>query len=474
MSRTIRSSQPTPPAAAAPIALKDCLGDASLSVMNFLNEVVLRYPSAVSFAPGRPFEEHFDVEGSLARAAVYVDYRAAATGLARGAVFADLGQYNKTNGIINDLVARQLAADEGIVADPSDIIVTCGCQEGMAVLLLGLFDPAVDVLLSSDPTYIGITGLAKIMGIGVQPIASGENGLEPEAVVAAARAIRATGKRPRAIYDIPDFNNPLGTRMPLAARHALLAAARAEGLLIFEDNPYGMFAYDGPPAPTLKSLEERADGIVIYMGSYSKTLFPGLRIGYLVCGQQAVPSGVARGGAPVSLAEELSKVKSLTTVTTPPLLQAIVGGLLLENGGSLAPLMAAKLPAYRASRDRMLAALDASFGADSELAGAVTWNRPEGGFFLTLNVPFDFTPERLTACARDYGVIVCPMTYFAIDPQASGRERQVRLSFSYVAGERIDEGIRRLARFVRDVQGSAAVLPTPPPRRRASSLAGSR
>jgi (S)-3,5-dihydroxyphenylglycine transaminase len=232
--------------------------------------------------------------------------------------------------------------------------------------------------------------------------------------------------------------------MPLATRRALLDLVHREGVLLFEDNPYGMFAYDGEPLPTLKSLDEHGD--VVYLGSFSKTLYPGLRIGYLVADQEVRGAPGADKG-PSTLAFELSKVKSLTTVTTPPLLQAIVGGLLLENGGSLQSLMAAKLPFYRENRDRMLACLAERFGAGS----GVGWNRPEGGFFLTLSLPFDFTEERLTVCARDYGVIVCPMSFFSILGARGGRNREIRLSFSYVPPDQIAEGIARLARFVRDV-----------------------
>jgi len=428
------------------LALKGCFGDESLNVMNFLNEVVLRYPRAVSFAPGRPAEQHFDVLGSLGKIERFVAHRAALTGWDRAAVYADLGQYNRTNGIIQDLVARQLAEDEGIHAAPESIVVTAGAQEGMVILLLGLFDPATDVLLSSDPTYIGITGLARIVGIPVHPIPTGEDGLAPAAVAAAIREVRRQGRVPRAVYDIPDFNNPMGTRMPEAARRALLEVVHREGVLLFEDNPYGMFAYDGEPLPTLKSLDERGD--VVYLGSFSKTLYPGLRIGYLVA-DQVVRGARGADTEPSPLALELSKVKSLTTVTTPPLLQAIVGGLLLENGGSLKGLMAAKLPFYRENRDRMLACLAERFGADS--GAGVRWNRPEGGFFLTLTLPFDFTEARLTACARDYGVIVCPMSFFSILGEKGGRNREIRLSFSYVTPDQIAEGIARLARFVGDV-----------------------
>ncbi|HSG40499.1 MAG TPA: PLP-dependent aminotransferase family protein, partial [Thermoanaerobaculia bacterium] len=272
-------------------------------------------------------------------------------------------------------------------------------------------------------------------GLPLIPVPTGERGLEPEAVLGGIAEARRRGLRPRALYDIPDFNNPLGTRMPLEARRALLALAREHGMLVWEDNPYGLFSYDGPPLPTLKALDEH--GVVVYMGSFSKTLFPGLRLGYLVADQTvALPSGERR-----LLAAELSKVKSLTTVNTSTVIQAIAGGILLEAGGSLRPLMDEKLPFYRANRDHMLACLEEGLGG----VEGVRWNRPEGGFFLTVTLPFDFTDDRLTECARDHGVIVCPMSFFAL---TAGRERQVRLSFSYVTGEQIEEGVRRFSRFV--------------------------
>lgn len=419
------------------ISLKACFGHPLLDVMNFLNEVVLRHPRSISFAPGRPTESHFDVEGSLQKAPAFVAFRARQLGWTEQAVWNDLGQYNKTNGILGDLIARQLEIDEGIVVAPPAIMVTQGCQEAMAILLLGLFDPAVDVLLTSDPTYIGITGLAAIIGIETVPIGMDETGLPLAAVAAAIAAVRAAGKRPRALYHVPDFNNPLGSQMSLPARRELLELLHQEEVLLFEDNPYGMFAFDEEPLPTIKSLDRH--GVTIYLGSFSKTLYPGLRVGYLVAEQEVT----APNGKKVTLATELSKVKSLTTVNTSPLLQAIAGAILLENEGSLRAVVARKVPFYKKNRDRMLACLE------RELAGVagISWNRPAGGFFMTVNVPFDFDDPCVEACARDYGVIVCPVSYFALTP---GRERQVRLSFSYVTEEQIETGISRFARFLRD------------------------
>jgi (S)-3,5-dihydroxyphenylglycine transaminase len=423
------------------VTLKSCFVDPLLEVMNFLNEVVLRYPAAVSFAPGRPAERHFDVAGTLGKVERFVAHRAAASGAPAAAVYADLGQYNRTNGIINELIARQIELDHGIRAAPGAIMVTTGCQEAMAVLLAGLFD-AGDVLLASDPTYIGITGLARVLGIPVVAVPSGPHGITVPRVEAALAAVERSGRRARALYDIPDFNNPMGTSMPLPARHELLALAARRQLLVFEDNPYGMFAYDGEPPPTLKALDR--DRSVIYMGSFSKTLFPGLRLGYLIADQEVALAG----GRRASLAAELSKVKSLTTVNTSPVLQAAAGGILLENGGSLAGLVRAKLPFYRANRDRMLACLEA------ELAGVASWNRPAGGFFLTVDLPFVFDLACVEMCARDFGVICCPMSFFALAP---GRERQARLSFSYVTEDQIATGIERFARFVRTRLEQAAM-----------------
>jgi (S)-3,5-dihydroxyphenylglycine transaminase len=425
------------------IQLPEHLEDPTLRVMNFLNEVTLAYPEAISFAPGRPAARFFDVEGQLGEIGRYVDERVAATGAPRASVVASLGQYGRTNGFIHELIARQLELDEGIRVDPRAIVVTTGCQEAMAILLAGLFERGRDALLVSDPTYIGITGLATILGVDVVPVASGPAGLEPASVEAALAAARAAGLRPRALYDIPDFNNPLGSSLPLAARRAVLELAVREELLVFEDNPYGMFAYDAAPLPTLKSLDEA--GVVVYLGSFSKTLFPGLRLGYLVADQTVA----RRDGGTALLADELSKVKSLTTVNTSSLGQAVVGGILLRTGGSLAPLLAEKLPHYRGNRDRLLAALAASFGEGGAGEGLVRWNRPAGGFFLTLDLPFAFDEDCLQAAARDYGIVCCPMSFFTVR-RTPERDRQVRLSFSAVTPDEIAEGVRRLAAFVHD------------------------
>lgn len=422
-----------------PIDLNPALASPLLSVMNFLNEVTLEFPDAISFAPGRPAESFFDVPGTLAKLESFVAYRGRQTGQSPAAIRAGLGQYGRTNGIINDLIARYLAIDERIDVAADAIMVTSGAQEAMSILLQGLFAPGRDALLVSEPNYIGMTSAARVLGIEIEPIPVDPDGVQLGALRDAIERVRRRGRQPKAFYDIPDFHNPLGTAMALERRHELLRLAAETGILVVEDNPYGMFAYDSARLPTLKSLDR--DGSVIYIGTFSKTLFPALRIGYLVADQ---PIAEGRAGS-WTLAAELSKVKSITSVNTSGILQAIVGGLLIEAEFSLQARIADKVAYCKGNRDHMLIALERCFGAGTPLGGKLTWNRPRGGYFLSLETPLVWTEQAVRTCARDFGVIVCPMDFFSLQP---GREHQIRLSFSYVSAEEIDDGIDRLRAFV--------------------------
>jgi (S)-3,5-dihydroxyphenylglycine transaminase len=170
-------------------------------------------------------------------------------------------------------------------------------------------------------------------------------------------------------------------------------------------------------------------------------LFPGLRIGWLAADQEVTtPSG------PSTLASELSKVKSLTTVNTSPLAQAVAGGVLLDGEFSLRSYTAAAVRFYAQNRARMLEALERHFGAGTELHGHVRWNRPQGGFFIVVRLPFVWTEDDVRACAQEQGLIVCPMSFFYL---RSGGTREIRLSFSYISADMIDTAIERLSAFVR-------------------------
>ena len=431
--------RPIPPLALG--TLHSSLADPLLDAMTFLNEATSRYPDAVSFAPGRPYEGFFEPEHVQDHLDAYLDHLRD-RGLSRDAVRSTLFQYGPTKGVIAELVARTLANDEGLDVAPEALVLTVGAQEGMLLVLRALCATPDDVLLVSSPCYVGVTGAARLLDLTTVPVPEGpDGGPDPAAVTAAARAVRARGQRPRALYVVPDFANPSGTSMPLGARAGLLDTAAAEGLLVIEDNPYGFFARSPGDRPTLKALDRRRQ--VVYLGSFAKTCFPGARLGYVVADQEVE----AANGRRSLLADELAKLKSMTTVNTPALSQAVIGGMLIRNGYRLRKANAAATAFYAANLDTLLGELERHFPEPLRTRLGVGWNRPEGGFFAVLQVPFTADEAAMERSAREYGVLWTPMAPFY---PGGGGERRLRLSCSSLTPDQIVDGIAALARFVRD------------------------
>ncbi|RPE28526.1 aminotransferase class I/II-fold pyridoxal phosphate-dependent enzyme [Kitasatospora cineracea] len=427
--------------------LHGSVSDPLLDAMNFLNEVTGRFPDALSFAPGRPYEGFFDVQQVTHWLTVYTDHLRKERGYTGRQVDTELFQYGRTSGLIQDLVARTIANDESIVVPPESVVVTVGCQEGMLIALRALCATPADVLLVSSPCYVGVTGAASLLGIPVVTVPEGPHGLDPAAVAEAARRVRSEGRRPRALYLVPDFANPSGTSLSHGARRDLLDVAEAEDLLLLEDNPYGFFSREGEPAATLKSMDTGRR--VVYLGSFAKTAFPGARVGYVVADQEV------RGadGRRTLLADELSKIKSMTTVNTPTLSQAVIGGLLIDSGFRLREANAGAIAFYRANLETLLAELERHFPAARRAELGIGWNRPAGGYFLTMTVPFTADQRALERSAREFGVLWTPMSSFY--PDGSGT-RLLRLSCSYLSTSEIEEGVRRLASFVASECATAA------------------
>ncbi|MCK2144485.1 PLP-dependent aminotransferase family protein [Streptomyces sp. WAC00276] len=442
---------PTAPPTPTPLSLAelhDSLGDPVLDAMNFLNEVVARFPDALSFAPGRPAEGTFEPEDLARHLRSYTAYLEQELGWSRDQVRTQLFQYGRTNGIIHELIARTVANDEGIEVPPEAVVVTTGCQEAMLLTLRALFARPEDALLVSSPCYVGITGVARLLGIQVRPVPEGPDGPDPLAVRAAVRAAKRAGQRPRAFYVVPDFANPSGASMSRAARELLLAVAEEEELLVLEDDPYGFFVRTGEARPTLKALDRGRR--VVHLGSFAKTALPGARIGYVLADQEVV----GPGGGRTLLADELSKIKSMTTVNTSAVSQAVIGGLLVESGCRLREANSAAVAHYRTTMDTLLDALERHFPAERRAELGVSWNRPDGGFFLVVDVPFTADHKALELSARAFGVLWTPMCDFHLD---GGGTRQLRLSCSSQSPEAITEGIARLAAFITaQITGTAA------------------
>lgn len=430
---------PQSPHALALGELHGSLSDPVLDAMNFLNEVVGRFPQAISFAPGRPTEGDFEPEDVARHLHTYTSYLEETLGWSRDRVRTQLFQYGRTNGIIHELIARTVANDEGIEVPPEAVVVTTGCQEAMLLTLRALFAAPEDTLLVSSPCYVGITGVARLLGIRVRPVPEGPAGPDPEAVLTAARAAREAGERPRAFYVVPDFANPSGTSMGLPARERLLRVAEEEDLLVLEDDPYGFFVRTGSARPTLKALDTGRR--VVHLGSFAKTALPGARVGYVIADQEVIGPGGRRS----LLADELSKIKSMTTVNTSAVSQAVIGGLLIESDCRLREANAGAIAYYRTNMDTLLDELERHFPAERRAELGISWNRPDGGFFAVVTVPFAADHKALELSARSYGVLWTPMSDFHLD---GGGTHQLRLSCSAQSPEAIAEGMARLAAFI--------------------------
>ncbi|MFF5670039.1 PLP-dependent aminotransferase family protein [Streptomyces hygroscopicus] len=419
--------------------------------MNFLNEITGRFPDVVSFAPGRPYEEFFDKDEILDHVRRYLDHLAAG-GASDEAIRTALYQYGPTAGQIRGLISDSLRADEGIDVPPGAIVVTVGAQEGMLLALRALFAGPGDVLLVASPCYVGITGAASLLGVPVRPVEERADGLDVADVEAAVLAERARGRRPRAFYVVPDHSNPSGNTLSRRAREELLELAARHDLLILEDSPYRLVS-PGAQLPTLKAMDRMRR--VVHLGSYAKSVFPGARVGFVVADQPVRdPSG-----AESLLADELAKIKSMVTVNTPALSQAAVAGALLACGGRLTERNAVPAKHYGEALRVTLEQLDRHFPEDVRDRLGIGWNRPSGGFFLTVRVPFPADNAALLRSAEDHGVIWTPMAYFYPGP---GGERSIRLSFSYLSTARIEDGIARFAAFLRaETERSGATGPTP-------------
>jgi (S)-3,5-dihydroxyphenylglycine transaminase len=413
------------------------VADPVMDTMNFLNEVTLNYPEAISFAPGRPYDGFFDTEQIFTYLRRYLDHLAAqgrSPAQVRSAVF----QYGPSAGMIRELIAESLRVDEGIDVPPESIVVTVGCQEAMFLALRALMSGPGDVLLVSSPCYVGITGAARLLDAEVVAVEERESGLSCADLEAAIVAQRARGRRPRAVYVVPDHSNPTGATMPLEARRELLELADRLDVLVLEDSPYRLVS-PGVQVPTLKSLDRNRR--VIQLGSYAKTIFPGARVGYAVADQRVLRVDGTTG----LLADELAKIKSMITVNTSALSQAVVAGALLESGGRVSELNTAAAAHYGDTMRFTLQSLEREFPAERRARLRVSWNAPSGGFFLTLQVPFRADNAALARSAQDFGVIWTPMAYF--HPHGGG-DRTIRLSTSYLTHADVTKGLSRLADFI--------------------------
>ncbi|AXQ53542.1 aminotransferase-like domain-containing protein [Streptomyces koyangensis] len=406
--------------------------------MNFLNEVALHYPDAISFAAGRPYEGFFDVDTVHRHVETFRAYLGERHNGDEALVQRDLLQYGRTKGIISELVSEHLRVDEGISVDPEAVVVTVGCQEALYLTLRALRRDDRDVLLAVAPTYAGAHGAASLVDMKVLPVRDSEEGIDLADLAAVVGKAHEQRLRPRAVYVVPDFANPTGTSLSVDMRRRLLESATRHDLLVLEDNPYGILGSEAR-LPTLKSLDRASR--VIYLGSFAKTGVPGARVGYAVA-DQTVRTGF---GTDVLLADQLAKLKSMLTVNTSPIAQAVIGGKLLENAFSLRAANDRERKVYHRNLHHVLQGLEERYPPGT--APMVSWTTPTGGFFVLISVPFALDDASLRHSARKHRVLWTPVHHFYADRRP---RQQMRLSFSHLLPKEIEDGLDRLSEFIHE------------------------
>lgn len=315
----------------------------------------------------------------------------------------------------------EVMAEEGIVAHPDDVVVTCGSQQALDLVTRTFCDPG-DVILAEAPSYVGAIGTFRAYQVQIVHVAMDEFGIVPQALREAVAACRAAGKRVKFLYTIPNFQNPTGVTQTLPRRRELIALAHELDLLIVEDNPYGLLTIEGEPLPALRSMDDER---VIYLGSFSKTFAPGFRIGWAL--------------APHAVREKLTLAQESATLAPPVFSQYAIATYLHEFDWR-AQIVAYR-DMYRGRRDAMLRGL-----VDNMPAGC-TWTRPTGGFFVWLTMPDGLDSQAMLPRAVSARVAYVPGTAFYADGLGS---RNLRLSYCFPSEERILEGTRRLGEVLHD------------------------
>lgn len=332
-------------------------------------------------------------------------------------------QYGATRGyrpLIEQLIAKTLK-DRGITGAFEQMVITTGSQQGLDLVGRVLIDPG-DAVLVELPTYSGAIAAFHNLQAGFAGVPQDAEGIDLAALDTAIAGVRASGQTPKFIYVTPNFQNPAGLLMSRARRLALLEAARRHDLVIVEDDPYGSIYFEdaATAADTRPIKADDRDGRVVYLGSFSKVLVPGLRVAWLV--------------APPEIAQKIELAKQAADICSSVFDQRIVHAA-MDRGvvDRIAPGLRAH---YQAKRTVMERALQAA------LAGRVKWTSPRGGFFLWIELPAGVDDRQLFERALKEKVSFVIGSAFFVDGHG---HQYARLSFSGITHEQIAEGITRLA-----------------------------
>ncbi|MER6139101.1 PLP-dependent aminotransferase family protein [Streptomyces sparsogenes] len=364
-------------------------------------------PEVISFAGGLPAAELFDAE------AIRAAFDRVLAESPREAL-----QYSTTEGDpgLRAATAARLTA-RGLPTDPDELLVTSGSQQALTLLATALLEPG-DVVLVENPTYLAALQCFSFAGARIVSVPSDEDGLDPAALDELVER-----ERPKLLYTIPTFQNPTGRTLPAERRRAVAEIAERRGLWLVEDDPYGELRFAGEPVPWIASHPEAADRTVL-LGSYSKIMAPGLRLGWL--------------RAPGALRRACVIAKQAADLHTPTVTQMAAARYLADT--DLDAHLARVRDAYGERRDALLA------GLGDALPEGSRWNRPEGGMFVWAALPEGYDATERLRVAVEHDVAYVPgAPFFAAAPDPAA----MRLSFVTHTPDEIAEGLRRLAKALR-------------------------
>jgi DNA-binding transcriptional MocR family regulator len=317
-----------------------------------------------------------------------------------------------------------LARNGDPIPSGNRMFITAGISQGLDILC-ALFSRPGDVALVESPVYHLALKVLRDHGLELAPVDADAQGLRPDALDAALAEARRAGHRARFIYTVPTYNNPSSATMPTARRREIVTLAAAEGATILEDDVYRHLWFDSPPPPPLQAFAD--PGVVIRLGSFSKILAPGLRLGWLLAPPEIVDrcndSGLLDSGGGLSH------------------LVACGTGEFIRSG-----LLDAHVPKLRAAyRARCAALLE---GLAEHLPSGITWTRPGGGFFVWVTLPEGVASEEVQLRAAREGVAFVPGSRFCC---CGGCENSLRLAFSFLSEKELKEGASRLTAAIRGV-----------------------
>src|SRR4051812_39799733 len=381
------------------------------SAMRDMMSITTR-PEVISFAGGLPDTSTFPRE----------TFQAITEHIAEESVARAL-QYGPTEGLPGTVECiREVMATEDMRVDPEDICVTTGGQQVIDLVTKTLVDPG-DVIVAEAPTYPGAVPTFASYQADVVHVDMDNDGMRIDLLEETLDRLAADNRKPKFIYTIPNFQNPGGVTMSLERRHRLVAIANERELLVLEDNPYGMLRYEGEALPPLRSLDGGV--FVMYLGTFSKILSPGIRLGWVV--------------APPPVLEKIN-LGNRGPALCPSSLSHLMPHASLEEAGGR-DYVGGWPELSRDRRDTMLDALAEFFPAEAE------WTRPQGGMFIWATLPdFIDTTDLLARALRD-NVAFVPGSGAYLD----GRGRSsMRLNFSASNGDDIREGIRRIGEVIKE------------------------